>query len=96
MSKATVLKLHGKPLELNPAPPLARKIKTYLEGLGDDQLRTSEQVCQETGTTLRTLRSGDYGQHLGAYHQFCTRFNCNLWGNPRAIAELKRQLGVRP
>lgn len=81
------LKLDGKVLDLNPASQAETRLKLSLDKAASDELFTTAEVARRADIGMSTLqRAGvlpDYTAIVG--HK-------RYWGNPKAIAELLRQV----
>ncbi len=81
------LKLNGKPLDLNPCQPALASVIQFLDKSAPDELFNTAELMSRARTARTTLSKG--ADALTSY-----RFqiaNKMYWGNPKAIAELKRQ-----
>lgn len=84
------MKLDGEPLELHPTPPSILKLIACLEKLPDNEVFSNPNVCRLSGIAPQSLAFHARDPALAAYREKGYR-NMNLWGNPRAIAELRRR-----
>lgn len=85
------LKLGGRPLDLNPLPPSAVKLKAFLDKAPADELFTTADLAAKTRIPV-LAQNPNLFKMLDAYRSKLG--NRMLWGNPRAIAELKRQVAA--
>lgn len=87
-----VLKLNGKPLELSPLSPTAQRILDFLKRAPADEVFYSEQVAEKLDIRRDYLKESGLGAKV-IFHEFTIMFrNKRIWGNPKAIAELKKQV----
>lgn len=89
---AITLKLNGRPFDLHPARPTEAKIKALLDKAPADEILTTADLSCRLNSSRLTLRrnSAEYGAGLPAYT--ATVGHNRYWGNPKAIAELLRQV----
>lgn len=91
-------KLDGKPLSLaTPPPQCAVSIMKFLDPQPDDQLFTREELAKAVGSTTAGVQnySTIYSSFLAPYRTNVPSLHGKqVWGSKRAIAALKRELGV--
>lgn len=85
----TTLRLRGRPFQAKPPAPATIAIVKFLDAAPSKEVFEVDQVANKTGFQIKTISSyakspmlADYSVRLGA-----TRY----WGNPKAIAQLKRE-----
>lgn len=84
-AKPAVLKLNGKPFSLHRPSAKALQIKAELDGLPADEIFTQDQLrCSHVRDYANTAELVGYSLKIGG-----TRY----WGNPKAIAILRAQVG---
>ena len=95
MSKSNItLKVGGKALELNPAPPSVLRLARFLDGQPPDALFTSPELAVKAEWALNSIVKYSNNQpELVDYRQ--TFRHKMYWGSRKAIAELRRQAGLR-
>jgi hypothetical protein len=87
------LRLDGKPLCLRPLSPTAERIRSLLDSLPATSLLTTAQLQQkigagETAVHRASKTLADYREPVNT-----NRGVSIYWGNPKAIAELRKELG---
>ena len=83
---AITLKLNGKAFDLNTPSPTETKLKAFLDKAPADEIYTVSELCRRAGigsSTLGRYRTAEYSAIVG---------KSRYWGNPKAIAELLRQV----
>lgn len=91
-----VLKLNGKPLVLNPASPTLEALKRFLDKSSAEDLFDFWQLKEKTGVGRTFLKNTAAADPQMSPYTHIVRINGTLtrfWGHPRAIAELKKQVG---
>jgi len=86
------LKLNGKPLDLNPLTPSAQKVKAFLDKAPADELFTTAELAQKARAGRVEDQTQIFTRSLPAYWERVS--NRVLWGNPKAIAELRKQVAA--
>ena len=90
-TNAVSLKLNGKPLVLNDASPCTKKLVSFLNSTPADELFTAQELCRKGGFSLNTVKN------VGLMDEFkdlsLKAGRIRYWGSPKAIAELRRQVG---
>ena len=90
--KKTTLTLDGKPLNLKPVSPSLEKVRAFLESLKDDELVTTPVLSERTGVGLTYVRDMvPLAPFKGCRHKVSRSL---YWGNPRAIAALRKEIGL--
>lgn len=91
--KKITLKLDGKPLSLVRTPPSLVKMSTFLKSAPTDELFSAQELA-------RVLKLSHHGMNEMRFTQAPELVDCTFkigntryWGHPKAIAELKRQVG---
>ena len=92
MAQSVRLKLDGKEFSLWRTNPTHTKLKDFLDKAAVDELYTGRELARKTGVASSTVSDyakgfvdvfgGDYTEKSGSVR---------YWGNPKAIAELRRQ-----
>jgi hypothetical protein len=85
-----VLKLGGKPLDLSPKHPVFDKLRTFLDKAPADEVFTKDQLT--IFCSMGTAAFDRARPILAEYTTLCA--GVRYWGNPAAIAELRRQVGA--
>lgn len=81
------LKLGGKPFSLTQPKPSVVVIKKFLDAAATDEIFTSQSLKD----TAKVSNFDVYVSDLAEYTQKLGRVR--YWGHPKAIAELRRQVG---
>jgi len=83
------LKLNGKPFNLKPASPTETKLLHFLSRAPVDEIYTIPELSKKTGCARCSI------ERCEALAEFTTLLGPRrYWGNPKAIAELRRQAGA--
>lgn len=91
MAREVCLKVGGKAFSLRPSSPNMEKVTSYLDKSPVDELFTMAMVEKALGLDDQTIRraiadrKADYCHQIG---RIC------YYGNPKAIAELRRQVNA--
>lgn len=91
------LKLNGKPLDLNPVIPASiLKIRGFLEKAPADELFENRDFAAKMNVAVSTLgrAATAYAEHVNGFTHSVRLYGQpqrRFWGNPKAIAELRRQ-----
>jgi hypothetical protein len=91
----TMLKLNGKPLDLNAPTPALLKIKDFLDRSAKDDVFTLAHMKAAAGVGECTLRDFSADQRFAPYSMSYGRHRQLHFGHPSAIAELKRMVGAK-
>ena len=83
-------KVNGKPTELINLGLVSAIVRKLLDDSPHDELLTNDEVSRRLGRDARVV--AQQRQKLPAYHALAA--GRSYWGNPKAIAELKRQLAA--
>lgn len=88
---AIKLKLNGKGFDLKNAGGVMMRLQAFLDAAPTDELFDSMELAQRVETDRNNLTSGSIARNpkLSAYSARIG--SARYWGNPKAIAELKRQ-----
>lgn len=86
------LKLNGKPLQLRPASPTVQKLKAFLDKSPADELLTNSELGVRIHTHRSTIKTSSvFGNSL--LRGYSAKVGpIRYWGNPKAIAELRKQV----
>lgn len=88
------LTLSGKPLKLGVSGTESRAVD-YLNSLSPKEVLTSQELAAAIGIKYKTLRSDYAGSPVLTPYKLKMPVNSThklVWGNPKAIKELRRQL----
>jgi hypothetical protein len=87
----TRLKLNGKPLELRPARPTETQISNFLDNAPADELYLAQDLAKKAHVGSSSLTPSSWcGDLLRRYSARIGKLR--YWGNPKAIAELLKQV----
>jgi hypothetical protein len=93
MAQTVRLKLNGKPFDLRPLTPTLEKMRGLLDSSPADELFDTLQLSKLVGKSVKSLRS-DNATFVDPLPEYTARVGTKrYWGNPKAIAELRRQTG---
>jgi len=88
-AKKAQLKVDGKPLDLHSPPPMVCRIMAFLATLPDNEVMTSQKLLTSLGVSIASIEKASPHKSLNTYK--AKHAGRLYWGNPRAIAELRRQ-----
>lgn len=88
------LSLDGKPFHTFQLPPIVQKVIKFLDQQSPTEIFTVSQLARLVGCSMRTLKDNGSLPELEKYSALARLGPTlkRLWGNPRAIEELRRQL----
>lgn len=84
-----MLKLNGKPFQLHPTPPSVLKLTAALDKCPADELYLSADLAK-LGVSANSV--GTYSNLIPTYT--CIVGKLRYYGNPKAIAELRKQVAA--
>lgn len=91
MAQPVRLKLNGKAFHLNQKRPMVIQIQTSLDKAPADEIYTQGELARIAGLSLHSIR-GDTAQLIAILAAYTEKLGPKrYWGNPHAIAELRRQ-----
>lgn len=90
------MKVNGKPFDFDPPPPFLGKLSSYLDSMKvADGLLTAPEVAEKAKVGFTALtRFKRIPEHQKYMVTYGAR-NCYLFGNPKAIAQFKREIAER-
>jgi len=89
----TGFKLDGEPLSLDTTPPAAKRIAAFLDGLADDDLKTTSAVAAATQVSEPTLEK--YGLHVALRGYSVVYKHRKFYGSRKAIVAFCQEIGVQ-
>jgi hypothetical protein len=90
--KTITLKVGGKVFDPNPPSPKLLAIVAYLDKKPADELMTGDQLAAALKTSRQYVDDLSRHPRMSNYQQKTGK--CRYFGNPKAIAELRRQVGA--